>query len=100
MFNAEIKLTKEVMSFTGDDGKDVKFGGIRVTLAPKITKFYTLENMTTGRCDNLDLIQALNPNLFQWYMNSSTGAEVYLKEYSNTKGQTIRDIYNNSENQL
>lgn len=101
MFNAELTITKEVMQFNDQDtGNDLKFGGIRVKLAPKIAKFFTLENMTTGRRDNLELLQALNPNLYQWYVNSSAGAEIRLREMSATTHSTIQDIYSNSENQL
>lgn len=101
MFNAEIKLRKEVMQFTDEKtGKEVQFGGIRVVLAPTVGKYITLENMTTGIGDRAELLQQLNPNLYHWYKSSSAGAEIYLKEISNTQKSPIQEIYSNSENQL
>lgn len=81
MFNVEIRLRKEYMSFTdGKTGKDVEMQGIRVILGPKVEKFFTMENLTLGVKSNLELLGYTNPNIIQWYMNSNVGNEITLRE--------------------
>lgn len=81
MFNVEIRLRKEYMSFADNKtGKDVEMQGIRIILGPKVEKFVIMENITQGTKSNLELLGYTNPNIVQWYMNSSTGAEITLKE--------------------
>lgn len=81
MFNVEIRLRKEYMSFADNKtGKDVEMQGIRIILGPKVEKFVIMENITQGTKSNLELLGYTNPNIVQWYMNSNTGAEITLKE--------------------
>lgn len=81
MFNVEIKMRKEFMNFQDrNTGKDVEMQGIRVILGPKVEKFFVLENLTMGSKSNLELLGYTNPNIIQWYMNSSAGAEITLRE--------------------
>lgn len=81
MFNVEIKLRKEFMNFQDrNTGKEVEMQGIRVILGPKVEKFFVLENLTMGSKSNLELLGYTNPNIIQWYMNSSAGAEITLRE--------------------
>lgn len=81
MFNVEIRLRKEYMSFADNKtGKDVELQGIRIILGPKVEKFVIMENITQGTKSNLELLGYTNPNIVQWYMNSNTGAEITLKE--------------------
>lgn len=98
MFNIEITLSKETVAFTDENNNDVKLGGVRVKFGPKLEKFITLEDLVTGRKSNLELLELVNPNLAQWYHNSSFGASVVLKELSSTNKSVIRDIYRTSEN--
>lgn len=106
MFNAEIKLVKEYMKFTDDAGDITEVQGIRIILAPKIEKFITMENLATGRKSNLELLGYVNPNLCQWYMNTSAGSEMILREKGSVERVPVRketgitEIYKNSENQL
>lgn len=97
MFNAEIRLRKEYMSFDDQTGKPVEMQGIRITLGPKVEKFITLENLTTGRNSNFELLGYTNPNLAQWYANVPVGTEMTLKEYVEQKTAGISDVYDNSE---
>lgn len=81
MFNVQIKLRKEYMSFADNKtGKDVEMQGIRIILGPKVEKFVIMENLTQGTKSNLELLGYTNPNIVQWYMNSGTGNEITLKE--------------------
>ncbi len=81
MFNVEIKLRKEFMQFNDrQTDKEIEMQGIRVILGPKVEKFIVMENLTLGNKSNLELLGYTNPNLVQWYMNSSAGAEITLKE--------------------
>lgn len=81
MFNVEIRLRKEYMSFADNkSGNTVEMQGIRVILGPKVEKFFIMENLTQGTKSNLELLGYTNPNIVQWYMNSATGAEIYLRE--------------------
>lgn len=81
MFNVEIRLRKEYMSFADNkSGKEVEMQGIRIILGPKVEKFVIMENLTQGTKSNLELLGYTNPNIVQWYMNSATGAEIYLRE--------------------
>lgn len=81
MFNVQIKLRKEYMSFADNKtGKDVEMQGIRIILGPKVEKFVIMENLTQGTKSNLELLGYTNPNIVQWYMNSATGNEITLSE--------------------
>lgn len=81
MFNVEIRLRKEYMQFADNKtGKDLEMQGIRVILGPKVEKFFIMENLTQGNKSNLELLSYTNPNIVQWYMNSSAGAEITLRE--------------------
>lgn len=81
MFNVEIRLRKEYMSFADNkSGNTVEMQGIRVILGPKVEKFFIMENITQGTKSNLELLGYTNPNIVQWYMNSSVGAEITLRE--------------------
>lgn len=81
MFNVEIRLRKEYMSFEDTKtGKTVEMQGIRVILGPKVEKFFTIENITLGTKSNLELLGYTNPNIVQWYCNSAVGSEITLKE--------------------
>lgn len=107
MFNVNIKLRKEVMQFTTKEGEDVKLGGVRVILGPKVEKFFSLENLTNGTKSNLELLGYTNPNLVQFYYNSNAGAEIDLVETVSHKKHipvmdepSIREIYTKPENEL
>lgn len=81
MFNVEIRLRKEYMSFADNkSGNTVEMQGIRVILGPKVEKFFIMENITQGTKSNLELLGYTNPNIVQWYMNSGVGAEITLRE--------------------
>ena len=81
MFNVEIRLRKEYMSFADNkSGNTVEMQGIRVILGPKVEKFFIMENITQGTKSNLELLGYTNPNIVQWYMNSGVGAEITLLE--------------------
>lgn len=81
MFNVEIRLRKEYMSFADNkSGNTVEMQGIRVILGPKVEKFFIMENITQGTKSNLELLGYTNPNIVQWYSNSSVGAEITLRE--------------------
>lgn len=67
---ARIKVVKEVLRF--EDGKQVN--GVRVILAPKISKFISLNG------ENAELLQAINPNFAHWYMTAGEGRETYFEE--------------------
>lgn len=97
MLNVEIKLRKEYMNFPDQNGQNIEMQGIRIILGPKVEKFITLENITTGRNSNFELLDYTNPNLAQWYANVSTGAEMVLKEFAEPVETGIGEIYDNSE---
>lgn len=92
---ATIQLIKEVMSFKNDNGEDVKISGIRVVLAPKIEKFFMLEDLVSGRKSNLDLLGYTNPDLAQWYCNVGAGSVMLLNEVSAIKEKSggLQGIY-------
>lgn len=108
MFDVSIKIRKEYQKYNFDDGNTMEVQGVRVCFAPKVEKFFILENLTNGNKSNLELCEYCNPNFAQWYHNSSVGAELTLKEYhSETKYIPVSDkdggiteIYSKSENQL
>lgn len=106
MFNVSIRLRKEYMNFDDNKtGKSLEMQGIRVILGPKVEKFVIMENITNGTKSNLELLGYTNPNLVQWYMNSSTGSEITLREVAKKsipvkESESIREIYSNSENEL
>ena len=81
MFNVEIRLRKEYMSFADNkSGNTVEMQGIRAILGPKVEKFFIMENITQGTKSNLELLGYTNPNIVQWYMNSAVGSEITLRE--------------------
>lgn len=106
MFNASIKLVKEYMKFTDEDGNTTEVQGIRVVLGPKIEKFITMENLQTGRRSNYELLGYVNPNLCQWYSNVPVGSELVLCEQGMPqdvpvrKKTSITEIYKNAEDSL
>lgn len=105
MFNAQIKLRKEYNKYSFDNGDVMEVQGIRVCLAPKVEKFFILENITSGKKSNLELMEYCNPNLAQWYHNSPVGTELSLIEQVehvpvNHRATGIKDIYENQENSL
>ena len=97
MYNAEIRLRKEYMSFDDQNGKPVEMQGIRVILGAKVEKFITLENLGTGRNSNFELLGYTNPDLAQWYANVPVGTEMILREYVEQKTAGISEVYDNSE---
>lgn len=99
MFDASVRIRKEFVKYNFDNGDVMEGNGIRIIIAPKIEKFILLENLTSGKKSNLELVEYCNPNLAQWYHNSPVGSELTLKEVS-TKKVEIRDIYTNTENSL
>lgn len=106
MFNASIKLVKEYMKFTDEDGNTTEVQGIRIVLGPKIEKFITMENLISGRKSNYELLGYVNPNLCQWYTNVPVGTELVLVEQGTPEAVPVRkktsitEIYNNAENSL
>ncbi len=81
MFNVEIRLRKEYMCFADNkSGNTVEMQCIMVILGPKVEKFFIMEHITQGTKSNLELLGYTNPNIVQWYMNSSVGAEISLRE--------------------
>lgn len=106
MFNASIKLVKEYMKFTDEDGNTTEVQGIRIVLGPKVEKFITMENLISGRKTNFELLGYVNPNLCQWYSNVPVGSELVLYEQGTPqdipvrKKTSITEIYNNAENSL
>ena len=106
MFNVSLRLRKEYMSFSDNKtGNTIEMQGIRVILGPKVEKFFIMENITQGTKSNLELLGFTNPNIVQWYMNSSVGSEIMLREVAKKSipvqgSESIRDIYSNSENEL
>lgn len=78
----KIKINKELIVFD-KDGETKKLGGIRVVLGPKCEKFIMLKDEVSGRSSNLDLLAYTNPSLYQWFCNSSYGAELNLSENHN-----------------
>lgn len=102
MFNATIRIRKEYAKYNFDNGDTVEVQGIRVILSPKIEKFIQLENITSGKKSNLELLEYCNPNLAQWYHNVSVGHEMLLKETAEHKIEvqqepSIKEIYTNTE---
>lgn len=106
MFNVQLRLRKEYMSFQDEKtGNTIEMQGIRVILGPKVEKFLVMENLTHGTKSNLELLGYTNPNIVQWYMNSNTGAEITLREVAKKSipvqgSESISEIYSNSENEL
>lgn len=100
MLAVEVKIRKEYMQFKGDKGEDVKMGGLRIILGPKVEKFVTLENYTTGNNSTAELLGYTNPNLVQWYYNSSAGAELILCEKQDNSSSELKKIYIKEENEL
>lgn len=106
MFNVQLRLRKEYMSFQDNKtGNPVEMQGIRVILGPKVEKFFIMENLTQGTNSNLELLGYTNPNIVQWYMNSNVGSEITLREVAKKsipvkESESIREIYSNSENEL
>lgn len=102
MLEVFMRVRKEYVKYNFDDGSTTEGQGIRIILAPRIEKFIMLENLTTGKKSNLELVEFCNPNLAQWYHNSPVGSELELVENGQkveVKG-SITDIYSKSENQL
>lgn len=100
-FPIQIKIRKEIMQLNFDDNKDTTIGGVRVILGPKLEKFISLENLTTGRKSNLELLQYVNSDLYTWYITRDNGAELLLSS-SEQKKITVKEIYSgtNEENEL
>lgn len=96
------RIRKEYVKYSFEDGTTTEGQGIRIILAPKIEKFIMLENLTTGKKSNLELVEFCNPNLAQWYHNVQVGTEMELVEYAQKikVNNSITDIYTKSENQL
>lgn len=65
-----IKLTKAVYQF--ENGS--QSSGIVVTLAPKMSKFFSMENPNSS--DNLDLLKTFNPSIYNWYLDSNAGSYI------------------------
>ena len=97
MYNAEIRIRKEYMSFDDQNGKPVEMQGIRIILGAKVEKFITLENLGTGRNSNFELLGYTNPDLAQWYANVPVGTEMTLKEYAEPVKTGIGEVYDDSE---
>lgn len=102
MFEVYLKVRKEYVKYNFDNGTSTEGQGIRIIIAPRIEKFIMLENLTTGKKSNLELVEFCNPNLAQWYHNSPVGTELELVEASQKVEvkSGITDIYSKSENQL
>ena len=99
MFDASIRIRKEYVKYNFDNGDSMEGQGIRIIIAPKIEKFILLENLTSGKKSNLELVEYCNPNLAQWYHNSPVGTELVLKEVVTNKIE-VKDIYSNQNNEL
>lgn len=69
-------LTKCLYEFK--DG--VKVQGIKVALAPKVSKFFTLES-AYGK-DNLMLLKQYDPVLYSWYTDSDLGESVDWNKFA------------------
>lgn len=73
----KIKIFKECFKF--EDGNLCQ--GIRFMLAPKCSKFISINKETEM------LLEAMNPDVYQWYKNSPIGADATLVEtLPETKG--------------
>lgn len=69
--------------FETEDGSKIE--GIRITLAPKISKFFSM--CANGNNDNLMLLKTFNPVIFAWYegadFNESTDWHKYCEDHLN-----------------
>ena len=79
-----------------DAGNTVEVEGINIILSPKVEKFITMVNLTTGKKSNLELMEYCNPNLAHWYNNVPKGTEIDLEEIhqDNLKGIYSQDNSN------
>lgn len=102
MFEVYLRVRKEYVKYNFDDGTSTEGQGIRIIIAPRIEKFIMLENLTTGKKSNLELVEFCNPNLAQWYHNVPVGSELELIEGSQKVEvkSSITDIYKNSNSEL
>lgn len=80
----QIKLVKE--TYKMDDGNLIS--GVRVVLAPMISKFIGL----TGQ--KQDLLEEIRPNLNQWFRNAPDGSSIVLSQNSDSG---LKDIYSSNE---
>lgn len=77
MAKMKVMIIKEEMHF--ENGDNIK--GIRVMLAPKCSKFITIRGETEM------LLEAMNPDVYQWYKNVNPGTQATLVEtLPETKG--------------
>lgn len=69
--------------FKTEDGSIIE--GIRITLAPKISKFFALS--VNGNNDNLMLLKTFNSVVYAWYegseFNESTDWHKYCEDHLN-----------------
>ena len=70
MAKMKVMISKEVFCFENGD----KVQGIRMMLAPKCSKFLSINGETEM------LLEAMNPDVYQWYKNAPTGATATLVE--------------------
>lgn len=68
MAQMKVKIVKEILSFENGD----KMEGIRVILAPKCSKFIAVRGETA------QLLEAINPDVYQWFKNVNPGYEAVL----------------------
>lgn len=80
----QIKLVKE--TYKMDDGNLIS--GVRVVLAPMISKFIGLSGQKS------DLLEEIRPNLNQWFKNSPDGSVLLLQEQVSGSSK-IGEIYSN-----
>lgn len=100
MKEAIITLAKYSMSFTGDNGQEVKFDYVDVEFAPNLFVRFKLTP------NNERALARYNPDLYQLVKNMPYGSVCPFVEYhpaerkSSKRETTITDIYSNSENEL
>lgn len=70
MSTMKIKIVKEQLRFENGD----QLQGIRVMLAPKCSKFIAIRGETAA------LLEAINPDVYHWFMNSPEGTIATLVE--------------------
>lgn len=79
-----IKLTKAVYQF--ENGSQSR--GIVVTLAPKMSKFFSMENPNSS--DNLDLLKTFNSSIFNWYISARDGSYInWTSEEENSYSRVL-----------
>lgn len=81
----QVKIIKE--TYKMDDGNLIS--GVRVVLAPMISKFIGLSGQKQ------DLLEEIRPNLNQWFKNVPDGTSLLLSQSTSDSG--LKDIYSSNE---